>query len=161
MANRHDLHEALLTRSEQRLHVARKHSCEGLLLFPFWMLRGERLYPVNGEGELEIDRLLGPERAVVVESSNALLRPNEVRRSFLCYLLNEGNDGFLRRSVVPRRQRVVSANRPARNAHHDEPQRAPYEFGFHIAGCSSDVSRYPDLIEIVNFVLSSELFWLF
>src|SRR5439155_4643821 len=79
MANRHDPHEALLTRSEQRLLVARKHSGEWLLLFPFRMLRGERLYPVNGEGELEIDRLLGPERPVVVEGRAALVKPNEGR----------------------------------------------------------------------------------
>src|SRR4029077_9113024 len=125
------------------------------------MLWRERLHPVDRKLELKIDWLFSPERAVVVEGSNAFLRPNEVRRSFLCYLIDEGNDGFLRRSVVPRRQRVVSATRPARNAHHDESQRAPYEFGFHIGGCSSDVSRYPDLIEIVNFVLSFELFWLF
>src|SRR6266404_3539515 len=92
MAHRHDLHEALLTRSEQRLLVARKHSCEGLLLFTFWMLRGERLYPVNGEGELEINRLLGPERTVIVERRDALFDRHEVRRPFLCYLLDEGDD---------------------------------------------------------------------
>jgi len=107
MAHRHDLHEALLTRSEQRLLVARKHSCEGLLLFPFWMLRRERLYPVNGEGELEINRLLGPERAVVVESRDALLWLNEIRRTFLCDTLDKGNDSFLRRGVVPEWQRVL------------------------------------------------------
>src|SRR5437660_12687476 len=81
MAHRHDLHEALLTRSEQRLLVARKHSCEGLLLSPFWILRRERQYAVNGEGALEINRLLGPERAVVVESRNTLLWLNDSRRT--------------------------------------------------------------------------------
>src|SRR6266566_8781365 len=109
MAHRHDLHEALLTRSEQRLLVARKHSCEGLLLFPFWMLRRERLYPVNGEGELKIDRLLGPERPVVVEGRYALVKRNEVGRARLCYLLNKSDDGFLGRGVIPRWKRVVGS----------------------------------------------------
>src|SRR5437660_12601853 len=68
----HDLHEALLSRSDQRLLVARKHSREGLLLFPLQMLRGECLHTVNGEGELKVDRLLRPERAVIVEGSDTL-----------------------------------------------------------------------------------------
>jgi hypothetical protein len=41
------------------------------------MLRRERLDPVEREGELEVDRLLGPERAVVVEGGDALLDRNE------------------------------------------------------------------------------------
>src|SRR4029077_219110 len=106
------------------------------------MSRLERFHSVNRELELKIDWLLRPERAVVIEGRDALLRPNEISRAFLCYFFNEGDHSFLRRSVVPRRQRVVSANGPARNAHGDDPQRAPCEFGCHIGGCSSDVSRY-------------------
>src|SRR5205807_2153884 len=107
MAHRHDLHEALLTRSQERLLVARKHSRERLLLFPFRMLRGERLYPVNGEGELEINRLLRPERTVVIEGRETLFGLNEIRRTFLCDALDKGNDSFLRRGVVPGWQRVL------------------------------------------------------
>src|SRR5438105_8082399 len=78
MAHCHDLHEALLSRSDQRLFVARKHSREGLLLFPFGMLRRERLYSINGEGELKINRLLGPKRAVVIKGGDALVGLNEI-----------------------------------------------------------------------------------
>src|SRR5439155_17238572 len=114
MAHRHDLHEALLTRSEQRLLVVRKHSREGLLLFPFWMLWGERLYPVNGEGELEIDRLLGPERAVVIKSRDPFVRRDEIRRSFLRHFLDERHDRFLRCSIVPGRKGIVRMQRSKR-----------------------------------------------
>jgi hypothetical protein len=35
--------------------------------FPFWMLRRERLDAIHCKQELEVDRLLGPERAVVIK----------------------------------------------------------------------------------------------
>jgi hypothetical protein len=38
------------------------------------MLWRERLYSINREGELKINRLLGPERAVIVEGCDALVR---------------------------------------------------------------------------------------
>ena len=38
------------------------------------MLRRLRLDAIDREGDLEIDRLLGPERAVVVEGGDALGR---------------------------------------------------------------------------------------
>ncbi len=39
-----------------------------------------RLDAIQGEGELEVHRLLTPERAVIVERGNALLNRYEVRR---------------------------------------------------------------------------------
>src|SRR5947208_8403477 len=122
MAHRHDLHEALLTRSEQRLLVARKHSCEGLLLFPFWMLWGERLYPVNGEGELKIDRLLSPERAVVVEGRDAFFWPNEVRRAGFRHPLDKVDDRLLGRSIIPRGKWVVGKRLAGRGDQQDGPK---------------------------------------
>ena len=44
------------------------------------------------EEELEIHRLLGPQRAVVVERGDAFGGRNEVRRAFLRHLRDEGDD---------------------------------------------------------------------
>ena len=38
------------------------------------MFRRQLLYPIDGKGELEIERLLGPERTVVIESRDPLVR---------------------------------------------------------------------------------------
>ena len=42
------------------------------------MLRSECLHSVDREGKLEVERLLGPERAVVVENRDAFRRWDEV-----------------------------------------------------------------------------------
>ena len=57
---------------ERALHVAGEERLEGLRGLPLGMLRRQRLHAVEREGELEVDRLLGPERAVVVEDGDAL-----------------------------------------------------------------------------------------
>ena len=75
------------------------------------MLRRERLHAVEREEQLEVHRLLAPERAVVVEGGDALGRRHEVGRAFLRHLLDKLDDGFLRRGVVPRRQRVLGLER--------------------------------------------------
>ena len=78
----------------------------GSLSFHSGMLRRERLHAVEREEELEIHRLLGPERAVVVEGGDALGERHEVRRAFRRDLRDEVDDGLLGRAVVPRGQRV-------------------------------------------------------
>ena len=45
---------------------------------PLGMLRRHRLDPVDREDELEVDRLLGPQRAVIVEGGDALGHRHEV-----------------------------------------------------------------------------------
>src|SRR5437899_1265847 len=47
------------------------------------MLRRERLHPVDPKLELEIDRLLGPKRSVVIEGCYSLFGLNKISRSFL------------------------------------------------------------------------------
>ena len=66
----------------------------------------ERLDAVEREEQLEVHRLLGPERAVVVEGGDALGGRDEVRRALLRHLRDEVDDGLLGRAVVPGRQRV-------------------------------------------------------
>src|SRR5205823_8015929 len=107
VAHSHNFHQALLARSDQRLLVAGKSSRERLLLFPLRVPWGKCLYPINGKGELKIDRLLCPERAVIVEGRDAFFRRNEIWRVFFRYLLDKSNDRFFWRSVVPRRQRFL------------------------------------------------------
>ena len=102
-----DFEHRLFAAGERALHVALEQRGEWLLRFPLRMLRRERLHAVEREEQLEIHRLLAPERAVVVERGDALVRRNEIGRAFFRHLLDEGDDGFLRRGVVPRGQRVL------------------------------------------------------
>ena len=69
---RDQLEQALLAERGERLDVALEQRLEGLLCLPFGMLRRQRLDAVEREGDLEVDRLLGPQRAVVVEGGDAL-----------------------------------------------------------------------------------------
>ena len=95
----------------------------GSFVLPLGMLRRERLHAVEREEELEIHRLLGPERAVVVERGDALGGRHEVGRAFLRHLLDEGDDGFLRRAVVPRRQRIGGLRDCRRECQHAKQRR--------------------------------------
>ena len=73
MGGCHDLHHALLAHRRDRAHVAGQHRLERLLRLPFRMLAGQALHLGDGEGELGVDRLLDPERAVIVEGGDAIL----------------------------------------------------------------------------------------
>ena len=79
MRRRHHCQQALLALVGQRLLVAGEERLERLLAFPFRMLRRHRLDAVEREGGLEIDRLLAPQRAVIVEHRDALSGRHEVR----------------------------------------------------------------------------------
>ena len=100
----------LLAAGERAFHVALEQRGERLLVLPLGMLRGERLHAVEREEELEIHRLLGPERAVVVEDRDALGGRDEVGRALLRHLLDEVDDRLLRRAVVPGRELIGSMN---------------------------------------------------
>jgi hypothetical protein len=67
------------------------------------MQRGEHLHAVEGKGKLEIDRLLSPQSAVIIEGSDALGFRNKVGRTLLRHTLDESQDGFLGPCIVPRR----------------------------------------------------------
>ena len=74
-----DLHQRGLAASERAFQIAREDRLERLLLLPLGMLRREFLDPVEGEMNLEIQRLLGPQRAVVVERGDAFGGRHELR----------------------------------------------------------------------------------
>ena len=79
MRRRHELHQALFAGGRKRLHVVIQHRLEWLLGFPIRILRRQHLDAIEDEGELDIHRLLDPQRAVVVERGDALLGRNEIR----------------------------------------------------------------------------------
>ena len=106
MRHRHQLDQSLFAGSGQRLHVAVQHRLERLLGLPFRMLRRQRLDAVEHEGELDVHRLLDPQRAVVVEGRDALIRRHEVGPALRRDARDEIGDRRLGRAVVPGRQRV-------------------------------------------------------
>ena len=78
----------------------------------------EQFHPIEGERELRVDGLLDPERPVVVEGGDALRRGYEVWCAGLGHARHEGDDGALRRAVVPRRQWILRRRRRRRD---DQP----------------------------------------
>jgi hypothetical protein len=71
------------------------------------MLRRHRLDAIEREGELEVDRLFGPQRPVIVEGRDTLRDGNEVGAAVGGDARDEIGDGFLYRTLVPRGQRIA------------------------------------------------------
>ena len=72
MRCRHELENSLHTGGTECLPIVFEHGFERLLRAPLRVLGGERLHPVECERELDVERLLAPERAVVVEDRDPL-----------------------------------------------------------------------------------------
>ena len=89
MGRHDDLDQTMLARGEKRLHVVFEHSLEGLSRRPLRVIRSEGLDPVDGKEQLEVERLLGPQGAVVVEGGDALGLRHEVR---ICRIGDSGNE---------------------------------------------------------------------
>ena len=106
MRGHDDLQDRGLAAGQRALDVALEQRREWLLVLPVGMLRRQRLHAVERKSELEIHRLLGPERAVIVEGGDALVDGHEVRAALRGHLGDEIGDGFLDRAVVPGRQRI-------------------------------------------------------
>ena len=100
------LQQGLLAAGQHRLQVALEQRRVGLLRLPLRVLRRQRLDAVAHEERLEVHRLLGPQRAVVVEHRDALGRRHEVLAAGLGDGRDEGDDARLGGAVVPRGQRV-------------------------------------------------------
>ncbi|MNI93332.1 hypothetical protein D3C73_1512650 [compost metagenome] len=77
-----------------------------MLGFPFWVLRRQTLDFIQGELHLEIDRLLTPQGAVIVEHRNAFSRRHILLAAFGSDGTDKLLDGLARGAVVPRRHRV-------------------------------------------------------
>jgi hypothetical protein len=116
---RNDLQQAFFTRGGQRLHVLVQDRLERLRGFPFRMLRRHRLDAVDGECDLNVDRLFAPQCAVIIEGRDALLGRDEIGPALCRDTGDKIGDGFLDRAVVPGGQRVVLGQR-ARASDHDK-----------------------------------------
>ena len=102
-------HQRGLAASEGALEVALEQRGKRLLVLPLRVLRRKRLHAVKGKQELEIQRLLGPECAVVVEHGDALGRRHEIGRALLGNFRHEVHDGLFGLAVVPGWERVGGA----------------------------------------------------
>ena len=65
------------------------------------MMGGEGLHAIEREGDLEVDRLLRPERPVVVEGGYPLRRLDEIRTTLSRHALHEVDDRLLAGALVP------------------------------------------------------------
>jgi hypothetical protein len=68
------------------------------------MARGLRLDAIEDEGELDVHRVLAPQRSVVIEGGDTLIHGHEVRSALRCNARDKIGDRSLRRAVVPGRQ---------------------------------------------------------
>jgi hypothetical protein len=106
MRDRHQLDQALFTGSRQSRHVAVEHGLEWLFGLPTRVLRRQLPDAVENEGELDIHRLLDPQRAVIVESRDTLIFGHEIRPAGDSR--NKVGDRTLRRAVIPGWQPVAA-----------------------------------------------------
>ena len=110
MGGHDNLGEGFLTALQDTFHIAFEQGGERFLILPFGMLGRERLHAVEREQKLEIHRLLGPERAVVIERGDALGDRHEVGRMLFRHFGDKRHDSLLGRPFPPRGERVGSAS---------------------------------------------------
>ncbi len=116
---RHDHHfsESCLTAGERCCHVAGEDRLERLMLSPFRVLGRHRFDAVEHEHALKVERLLRPERAVVVEGRDAIARRHVVLAARIGDGVHEIDDARLRLAVIPGREyrRLRGRRRAARH----------------------------------------------
>ena len=89
----HDqLDQRLFATGQRGFHIALEHGGERLLVLPLGMLWRQSVDPVENEERLKIHRLLGPERAVVVERGDAFRHRHEVCGTLFRHLFDEVHD---------------------------------------------------------------------
>ena len=103
----HRLEQAFLAQRGKGCTIVGKDRAEWFSRAPFGMLPDHRLYAVEGEHHLEVHRLLGPQRAVVVEAGDALGHGHPVAASVGRRAADEVEDRLFHWPVVPRRQGVA------------------------------------------------------
>jgi len=89
-----------------RLTVARNDRFERLLVLPFRVLGSKLSHPVERKHGLRIQRVGHPKGAVLVEGGDAFLRPDVLRVRLVRCIAHKLENGFFRRAVVPRGERV-------------------------------------------------------
>ena len=121
----HDFYHGAFASGQRRLDVALQHRRERLLRFPLGVLRRQRLHAVEREDELEVHRLLGPQRAVVVEGGDALARRHVILAAGFDDRCHEGDDARLGMARVPRWQRVGLRESGRGQCHGPEHRQCP------------------------------------
>ncbi|MCY1302312.1 hypothetical protein D9M70_519620 [compost metagenome] len=140
MGRHHEFDDALLAGGGDTRHITLEQRCERLLVLPLRMFRRHRLDAIRSEHALEIVRLLGPERAVIVEDGDPFLRRHEVRPVLAGDARDEIDDGRLCLAIIPGRKivgRRIGRDDGARSAERrgkqeqetDEPRTAPARRG--------------------------------
>ena len=122
MGGHENFPDPLLARGGKGLHVVFEDGLERLLGFPGRAPGREGLYPVHGKDKLNIDRLLAPERAVVVENRDAFLRSHELRTAGSGHAVHEFHDRLLRGPFIPGRKRGSGCGRVRGSQCHDKKQ---------------------------------------
>jgi hypothetical protein len=97
----HDLKQPFFAGRGDRLHVTFDDALERLRVFPLWMFGRQRSHAVQREEQLKVHGLFRPERAVVVEDSDALGDGHEVRSPWPCHSSHEVCDRLLRPALIP------------------------------------------------------------
>jgi hypothetical protein len=92
MRRKHQLKKCLLAKTHQRLEVQLEQRLERLALLHGRIFAGELLDPIYEKKGLHLQRLLAPERAVVIEDGDAFCRWNEVWSTLLRHARDEVED---------------------------------------------------------------------
>ena len=92
MCGHHDFDEAFFTGGGEALHVAGEDGFERFGVVPLGVLEARRFYTVEGKEELEIERLLTPEGAVVVEDGDAIFGFDKIGGAVFGDLGDESGD---------------------------------------------------------------------
>ena len=106
MRHANNFHPVFLGELAHRFVITDEHGLERFRGLPFGMLWRELAQAVKGKHGLPVQGMLGPKRAVLVKSSDTVLRLNKFRTRFCCGVFHEGKNGLLCGSVIPRRQRI-------------------------------------------------------
>jgi hypothetical protein len=103
----HNDFEVLNGELGQSFVIAVKDRLERLLALPLGMFPGECFDAVDRKHHLRVDRLLDPQRPVLVERGDALLGREESRARLVGGRPHEVEDCLLGGSIIPGRQRIV------------------------------------------------------
>ncbi|MNE47244.1 hypothetical protein D3C80_1416390 [compost metagenome] len=99
-----NLQQAVHAALGQGLVVTFEHGLEGLLGLPLGVLRRQAAHFVEGKQHLEIQGLLAPQGAVIVEHRNSLWHRHIMRAAGFGHGLDEVHDGLPGRPLIPGRQ---------------------------------------------------------
>ena len=119
--------------------VPRENGGEGQAVLPARMRRSENPDAVEREHGLRIERMLDPERAVLIEGRDPVLRRDIGGFRSVGDGLDEIQNRLPRRSVIPRSEHVRGPRRPIPAAGGDDQSRHARQ---QTSGLEQGVSRY-------------------